>query len=282
MRRKKTVFGACNLCGSERELCADHVPPKGCGNITQVEHMELTQYLRSNESVGLQKQTMRRGRIEQNGVKHKTICSDCNNHLLGGKYDRELIGFVNNIKRHLSTRVYTGESIRLDVRPGYLARAVIGHILAGPSVLPLNGSYWEPLASYVLDENAVFPDNFDLYFWLNPLRGTVLLRCMSLHWFNSKSMMLFDVLKFFPVSFVYVHDESGEYRSLMMGRNSLRNYHIENGAVSTHMPIRKDEIVNPYFPEAPADNDNYMVMFNSHLTSSVRPYKNHRNTKRSR
>ena len=64
--------GYCRICGKYGDLTDDHVPPKSCGNKG-----------RTVFSIGQNKL------IIQNGFHCRTICSNCNNELLGCNLDKE-------------------------------------------------------------------------------------------------------------------------------------------------------------------------------------------------
>jgi hypothetical protein len=83
--------GICNICGMHGKLTEDHTPPKGSIKIGQVELQHIVNYL-SNEKPAS------KGRLLQNGVKYRTLCSSCNNTYLGAKYDPAVIEFEINPK----------------------------------------------------------------------------------------------------------------------------------------------------------------------------------------
>jgi len=70
-------LGFCAICRNYKKLTNDHVPPKGCGNIENL----------------LLKRLFGRTLLDENfckatgGLHYKTLCSQCNNKLLGAKYD---------------------------------------------------------------------------------------------------------------------------------------------------------------------------------------------------
>jgi hypothetical protein len=79
--------GFCVICGGFGVLSRDHVPPKGCHNLNDV---ELKTVLPSPEYSKV-------GTTSQGGTHYKTLCEKCNNHCLGTLYDQALIDFSNSI-----------------------------------------------------------------------------------------------------------------------------------------------------------------------------------------
>ena len=73
--------GYCRICGKYGALTDDHVPPKSCGNKG-----------RTIFSIGENKL------IIQNGFHCRTICSNCNNELLGCNLDKEYKRVYDQIK----------------------------------------------------------------------------------------------------------------------------------------------------------------------------------------
>ena len=76
--------GRCNICGEEKKLTSDHVPPKGVNRFTRMELHSVSGALNALEG------KKKKFRQFQNGVKFRSLCRDCNGGLLGKKYDPAL------------------------------------------------------------------------------------------------------------------------------------------------------------------------------------------------
>lgn len=192
--------GNCNICGVYGSLTEDHIPPKGVLRPKQVEIMQL------GDLMSIPRPT-KTSRTSQNGVKYRTLCSDCNNRLLGSKYDPTLIKFANEIKMFLTSSFHLPSSTLLQVKSGRLIRSVIGHLLAHGVGEHRTGTMITDLTDYFLDETAVFPKNIKLYYWVYPYPEQIILKgfSASLDYWNSFAVCM--LLKFFPVSFFFVVDE---------------------------------------------------------------------------
>lgn len=120
IKRGKT--GTCNLCLEEKALSWDHVPPKGGINLTPVEIDTVFQVFAGDAST-------RMVRESQNGVKFRTICSDCNS-LLGFRYDPIINDFAITVGRYLNSNLHFPEIISHRTRPAALMRGLLGHLIA--------------------------------------------------------------------------------------------------------------------------------------------------------
>ena len=167
-RQKRSRISQCNICKTEGELTWDHVPPKACLNDIPVKINRLMdgfpQYNKYKEQ-------------SQNGVKYRTICSHCNNSLLGTEYDPHLINFTqiicNTIEKAAKTANTSGSfaelnDITIPVHINRIARAICGHMLAANHTFNDVGRIDNELRSYFLTPNALPPSVFCLLYWFYP------------------------------------------------------------------------------------------------------------------
>lgn len=96
IKEKRDKTGQCNICGKTEQLTWDHVPPKNCFNNKRTEYNSLFSELISED---------KRFEIAQSGIKFRTICRDCNNSLLGSKYDTELKKLVDQLDLMINSRI---------------------------------------------------------------------------------------------------------------------------------------------------------------------------------
>lgn len=196
--------GHCNICGSYGKLTEDHIPPKGAIRITQVEMLHLIQVLSAPGSTS-------RGRLSQDGVKFRTLCSRCNNDLLGIRYDPELIRFVNSVGTILKSSLQLPARVNVPVVVQKVMRAVVGHILAFGLARPANGPFETAMAEYFLDDTRFLPDDMKLYYWVYPHQSQVIVRDALLTRVNFKEPVIFKLLKFFPLAFFATWKEPPGY-----------------------------------------------------------------------
>lgn len=79
LKRKRSQFDYCNICGKKKNLTWNHVPPKATGNNSEI--------IANRFDEGLPKSNKYQKKY-QSGIKFRTICEKCNGNLLG-YYDIE-------------------------------------------------------------------------------------------------------------------------------------------------------------------------------------------------
>lgn len=196
--------GSCNICGTEGILTEDHIPPKGVSRLSQVVMLNIVDLLAVERP-------KKAGRISQNGVKYRTLCAKCNNERLGLHYDPVLIQLAKDVRTYLESALLLPSSMQVTVKQNRLVRCVVGHLLAHGVGEHRNGAMIENLTDYFLDEDAPFPANLKLYYWVYPYNDQVIVKgaALSVHYFNS--FAVFMLLKFFPLSFFIVLDEPNNW-----------------------------------------------------------------------
>lgn len=207
--------GFCAICGDFGNLTRDHVPPKGCVEITNA----VLSRLPMEAGPGTTSSTIH----IQGGLKFKTICGHCNNELLGLKYDPELKLFVDGVRTALnnaSRNVVLPRIVKAEANLHLVARSVIGHVLAAHSVAEtqkkrddLGAS--EELRQYFLNPNLPFPDDWRLYCWPYFSRKQIILRHAG--WMDTSlsdpgnKTVYGHLLKFLPLAFWLVHKQPIEF-----------------------------------------------------------------------
>jgi len=202
--------GYCNICGSFGKLTRDHVPPKGCINICEVEFRTLIEHY---------SEIYTKPKFSQNGINFKSLCNVCNNEKLGSRYDPSLIKMANDIGRYLKAEKELDLTIpsqtRITVQPQRVARAVVGHLLAftNPKRLvkpPLSSPYHDLLREYFLNPQQSMPKELDIYYWVYPSNVQVLINFHSYSVDLFKHLIMGSLIKFFPIAFWAVRNTPKE------------------------------------------------------------------------
>lgn len=120
IKRKKKDRDKCNICGEEKQLTWNHVPPKSTGNSKEILANLLIQGF--PESDKYQKKY-------QNGIRFRTICQECNNSLIG-EYDMDYKKIIEDIKNILKSELILPKYIKIKVKINRVCRAICGHFLA--------------------------------------------------------------------------------------------------------------------------------------------------------
>lgn len=257
--------GHCNICGDYGDLTEDHVPPKGSITITSVEMHHILNALHI-------KKPKVKGKISQNGVKFRTLCSRCNNQLLGAIYDKEFISFSGKVGKILKSPLLLPRRMPFMVKPQQLMRAVIGHSLAFGVQRVAMGPFEEACAAYFLDLEKPLPPQVNIYYWAYPYTRQVLIRDAVLSDIRIQGQVLFKVLKTYPVSYMLTYDQPYSYDFPLESLGKYRDVDI-NAEAEIIVDLKAVPPLN--WPEAPTSHS--FVMYGDGAMEAI-PYTQPRRT----
>jgi hypothetical protein len=266
--------GYCNICNQLRPLTVDHVPPKGSTTLRQVDLKAFTDKfvetakhpLKFIDADDTAKKGTPRSRISQNGMKFRSICAQCNNYILGGRYDLEIKRVSETVGRLINASFNNGvwlpDGIRLPVRTHHLVRGIVGHLLAAlespdPSK-PMPGydsGFYADLRAYVLDENLPIPPGITFYYWTYPRLEQVLFKGLGLCTQNGKHWLVGDLLKFFPLAYFVVDNTEG---GLALPVTSIIGDGCNDMNCVVDLHIRFNDVPPHDWPETP-DAEHYTI-----------------------
>ena len=254
-------YGSCNICMKEAKLTWDHVPPKACYSITPAIQQTLFQNMSSRAG------NARRFSETQNSVKFRTLCSSCNNSLLGKKYDPVLKRFVTSILQISHTDLELPTMITIKTQPLALARAICGHLLAAKGDLE-NTEYDKIMREFFLDTEQHKPRGMNISYWYYPYESIVLIRDIVMPLIRGRingPIAGFSILKFFPVAFLITDADRYE---------GLPNLPMKNGMNTDDeldIPLNLARIPHERWPEMVEDGNFYVG--GKTIESSVIAYK---------
>lgn len=155
--------------------------------------------------IGLQPEK-RSHRFFQNGVKYRSICSNCNNVLLGYEYDPELIDFSHQVKDKIEKHLFL--PIEVKTKINRVVRSVIGHLIAHGIDSHRKGPLFNALTDYFLDSSAKWPEELKLYCWPYPNNDQIVIRIAGYVSVQAGiPNCTFTLIKFFPLAFLITPDE---------------------------------------------------------------------------
>lgn len=252
--------GTCNICGGRNKLTADHVPPKG---VIRFDSAQLHSII---DVLGVLRGGAKpRGRFFQRGVKFRSLCEGCNTDILGTLYDPELVRFSNSVSDYLNSHLVVPAEASFVAKPGYVARAVAGHILAiGIERFP-RGELGDALADFVLDPDASLPSKIGFYFWLYPYRHQVSIRSCGILVKGGAPPLVVSVLKFTPLAFMLAWDADS---ALHIPHQNLADYTAGSGAREVSIPLDFGRIPPERYPEAPGRQGAVLYGADAFLASS--------------
>lgn len=249
--------GHCNICDIYGQLTEDHVPPKGIAKLRQVEMLHITDLLRVDRPHSNK-------RYMQSGMHFRTLCKRCNTELLGSKYDPDLINVSNAVANYLKSALTLPAAMSIKVRPGYIARAVLGHLMALGLDRRNKGTAGESASRFFLDENESMPDSIDIYYWVYPYRRQIAIRDAGMSVNYWKEFTVFWCLKYFPLGFLVMWDKKP---TVATNLKNLRDYMLGAGTSEIELPFNLTAIPRQDFPEAPHDNN--MVLYGSDAVGAL-------------
>ncbi|WDD30143.1 hypothetical protein PQG02_00380 (plasmid) [Nostoc sp. UHCC 0926] len=262
-RTKGSKNGKCNICGTHGKLTDDHVPPKGSINPSKVRIITLSQTIKKSPEETIDSKI---SRFSQNGLKFLSLCSKCNNYLLGTKFDQSLNDLSHKVARilHPSNRLILPKKIDIEIQPQRLARAVIGHLLAAEirddmNKPPRTAPMVDAMRHYFLDETLNLPNDLKLYFWPYTERYQAVFRGIAIAITSNGHCIAGDFLKFLPVAFWLTYKAPTEFMDKIKHLEiSFSQCNIDTcNTVSLY--TKKQDIFRSNWPEVP-DDDQILVL----------------------
>lgn len=237
----------CSICLKKSTLTWDHIPPKGGIELKSVDQETVFQRMTVKNSEKKFKS------ISQNGVKYRTLCSDCNNNWLGAKFDPILNDFSLGIGKILETTIEIPNKFSFETRPTALMRAVLGHLLASKATID-EVVFDKDIRDCFFDKNMPIPETINMFYWIYPYQNITIMRDFVLPAVrgNFDSLGIFSILKYYPIAYMICNlkkyedlNEMTQFRSLSTDDTAL-------------VPIDLSKIRHALWPEA-AEQGNFMV-----------------------
>ena len=245
---QRESHGPCNICKSVGKLTWDHVPPQGSIQIKPMQQQTILQKLATGHGGDHEYS------ISQNGVKFRTLCGQCNNKLLGKRYDPVLKEFTASLTCNVTSGLSLPPVVHIETRPAHLVRAVFGHLLATKGKIQ-DTVPDQQMRSFFLDDNVTVPDGLKVFYWLHPYHNVVIIRDVAMPAVRGGvgrvcwKFGFFSILKFFPVGFLV--SDVDEYEGL----NELTQYIQGAPHKPARVPIKLVRVEDPRWPEIVDDGN---------------------------
>jgi hypothetical protein len=202
------------------------------------------------DNLNVQNTTSNSGMKFQNGVKYRTLCSTCNNSILGAKHDPEFSRFTNEISRHLLSYRQLPQSIVIEAKPQRIMRSLLGHICAQGVDRYRKGEHTEEFRDYLLNDDLPLPDFLNIYYWIFPHQRQVLVRDSVLTDLNVNEPVFMWLMKFFPIAFFVAWDKPSAMRFNLNELSAWREAGIND---QIDIPVDFTVIPPKYWPEFPTE-----------------------------
>lgn len=225
----------CNLCQKKvAKLSEDHVPPKGW---MTPRHVTIESYPEGSA------EDIYRLSTSHNGLKFRTLCSECNN-LLGARYDKALKDFTVNVTNVIQSPLNVFNSFPVETQPALVAKAVLGHILAaktGECGTPVD----EKMRRYVLGKDLKLSSQIKVYYWYFPYDTAIISLDKIVYDIFEGGHAYFSVLKYYPIAFLMMYESSMANKSIC----ELTTYIKKDEYAKVRIPFKLNDIPAT-FPES--------------------------------
>lgn len=213
LKEKRGRTDYCNICGQLSDLTWDHIPPKG------ITHGEAVIANTVFEKLPAPTEHMKRF---QSGIKFRSLCSKCNNAVLG-ENDKVYQQFIADVERQLSSPVLLNKIV-VPVKINRLCRAMIGHALAAKNSFEADVIPDQQMRQYVLDPSKTLTA-VRLYTWLYPYKTIIIARDFVTRGFQLKTHpteMISAVIAAYPLAYMITDEDTD------CGVDNLGMYTTEN------------------------------------------------------
>ncbi len=165
IKEKRDPVGCCNICGKKSNLTWDHVPPKTVTNGYSVNVNRLFNGLPENRNCEA---------VYKKGIKYRSICSDCNNALLGenDKYYSKFAGDIFNAINEAKTKPW------ITTKISKVCKAVLGYFLAAKNSYDEYCVIDKTIRDYLLGK--IDKPKCKLFYWIYPYDTVNVARDISL------------------------------------------------------------------------------------------------------
>lgn len=244
-------IGYCNICERYEKLTEDHVPPRGSAKIGAVEIRTLSDYFSPEK---------RFFHLSQKGLLIRSICAICNNKRLGEFYDPHLNKISHAVKKlikaHNERSLLWPHKIRLTITPQRVARAVVGHLLAGSLSAdemntPIKASMPDGLRTYFLNPSAAFPDQLEIFYWLYLSNVQKILKTFAVAIPGNSHLIISEILKFFPLAYWVIWDKPADIKIDLPKLTQNKQIALDE---TNEIEIDFQNIPHKNWPENPDDN----------------------------
>jgi len=241
-RRKRKIFGNCQICEQYKKLTDDHVPPQGGIEIDAVEIKSAFNFF--TKQLGDKNYF-----ISQNGVKFTTLCEYCNSRL-GREYDTVLNTFSLDVNKFLSSKLSLLNSYNIETKPNRLIRGVLGHLLATKSEIEKT-PFDDKVREVLFDETKPIPDDINIFYWIYPYKLTIIIRDILMPAVRGRfnDFGFFQIFKYYPIAYLVVNKSN--YHNLQ----SLRDYNSSKLDTVAEINIRINEQRHWKWPEIVEDGN---------------------------
>lgn len=172
--QKSNNVDTCAICGQDKELTFEHIPPKSCSN-TKITYQlatlqEIGEALGGSIKKNVPLNRLQGKRIYQGGIGVQSICSSCNNYA-GDYYVRSYGLFYKELKKQLfETEGVVLEPPKLKIRPLPILKEILFMFSAlSPDLV----ESFPSIKDFLLNkENQDYPTDLKVYMYATKSNST--------------------------------------------------------------------------------------------------------------
>lgn len=200
---KRNKIDICNICKEKKPLSWDHVPPKGGIKLSSVEIKEVFQLLSGREESSI--------KISQNGVKYRTICSECNS-IIGTEFDPTLNNLNKSIINYIQSKDVLPKHFFARVKPIRLMKCILAHLVTAK--INIDEVVTDQKIRESIFSSNTIPEGIHIHYWVYPFDCTVILRdfALPIRPRDFSNCTIANVIKYFPIGFII--SDSDYFRGL--------------------------------------------------------------------
>lgn len=191
--------------------------------------------------------------VSQNGIKYRTICKSCNEHI-GAEYDPTLNTFSKSVGLYVKSTLRIPREVGHKTKPQRLLKSLIAHLVAAKVEIE-DTTFDQQARAYALDPDAKLPADINVFYWVYPYDVTVVMRDFAM--FTPRGTFrdpaVFQLIKSFPVAFLCTNAASyAGLHSLSPFRDCELDDEVD--LARNFFPVHERQ-----FPETPNDRDNTIL-----------------------
>lgn len=204
MSRRKMQRGICRVCGLEKDLSFEHVPPKMVSDPNRkIISVPIMEYAKIENPI----KTPPKGKIAQGGIGYHALCRECNS-FLGTNYVTPYAKWVTCGLMALSgSKSDTYQYVASEIEPLKILKQIVSMFLSMNNDWHIK-SYPE-LAEFVKDPHSNnLPDKFKVYTYLNN-EGQIRFFPFGIMWLSG-NMITLSEMTYPPFGYVLTMDHNQE------------------------------------------------------------------------
>ena len=163
MNKRQNKKGICKLCGDEKKLSFEHVPPRVAYNkTTRYYSFPQKDYYESKNILNFKP----KGKIFQGGIGYHSLCEKCNN-FLGFNYVRPFSSFVNIGMNFIFNYDFDFLYVKIDNQNPFRILKQIASMFISISDLTFSKMYPEFVEFVINPDKRDLSNRFRFYLYLN-------------------------------------------------------------------------------------------------------------------